>query len=107
MKAKEYIAKYQPLIGLSSKRTDDEKMNSITDLLEELLRELNTIVAQRKVSTDAGALAIIRELRRKWEAMYRELNLPESLFELSYKGLSPELYEILVRKGVFKGVPDA
>lgn len=83
MKAKEYFAKYDPLI-MDHLDKGDKKAAAlvVTDLVLEMTGEVRTIMDQRKALTPTASAAVVRELNDKWNAIY-------TLFTKAHNGFSP------------------
>ncbi len=73
MKAIDYVNKYgEDLIG-----PDEEKRNvAASDLLKDMMNEQTEIMKSRNISTDSGAISVIKELNQKWNAINRKLEIP-------------------------------
>lgn len=78
MKAKEYYAKYKDRIV-----SEDDKVSlqGVSDMLFAMCMESKELVAKRKVRSDCGAVAVLREMNDKYNAVCR-------MFEAEY-GASP------------------
>lgn len=78
MKAKEYYAKYKDRIV-----SEDDKVSlqGVSDMLFSMCMESKELVAKRKVRSDCGAVAVLREMNDKYNAVCR-------MFEAEY-GASP------------------
>lgn len=82
MKAKEYFAKYDPLImGPVSEDDHDTAAQFATRLLMELSGEAKNMATTRNARTNSALGGIIRELNDRWNAIY-------NLFMSKY-GVSP------------------
>lgn len=68
MKAKEYYAKYKDRIASVD---DKESLQGVCDMLYELCMESKEMIAKRKVRTDCGGVAVLRELNDKYNAVCR------------------------------------
>ncbi len=68
MKAKEYYAKYRDRIA---SKDDKESLQGVCDMLFELGLEAQELIAKRKVRSDCGAVAVLRELNDKYNAVCR------------------------------------
>lgn len=78
MKAKELYAKYKERIASEN---DEESVRGLCELLADLGAETKELIAKRKVTTDCGGTAVLRELNDKYNAVCR-------MFERDY-GASP------------------
>lgn len=76
MKAKEYFAKYKDRIA---SKDDKESLQGVCDMVYEFCMESKALVAKRKVKTDCGCVAVLRELNDKYNAVCR-------MFEQEYGG---------------------
>ena len=102
MKAKEYYAKYKDRIA-SVDYT--ESLQGVCDMNHELCMEAKELVAKRKVRTDGGAVAVLRELNDKYNAVCmmveRDYGAPiikKDGFMCFWRQLIPELDLRLSRK---------
>ena len=77
MRAKEYYAK----INEQNPKTAEEMANAIGNVVDGLNNEAKELIKKRRVTSDNGCIAIIRELNNKWNAIV-------TLFEKDY-GMSP------------------
>ncbi len=68
MKAKELYAKYKDSIASTD---DKESLQGVCDLMAELAAETKELIAKRKVATDCGGTAVLRELNDKYNAVCR------------------------------------
>ncbi len=67
MKAADYFREYGEDVlreALSGDKTD-----ALTKVYLEFVRETKEIIASRNVSTDRGAVAVVKEQNQKWNAM--------------------------------------
>ena len=67
MKAKDYYDKYGKAVF--DETAGDEKPIHLQEMLVAFLREMKDTIAQRKVSTDRGAVSVIKEMNEKWNAL--------------------------------------
>lgn len=69
MKAKEYYEKYKE--PLTSAKSYDENLIVLAQLMNEFKDDFYSILELRKVKTDLGLFALIREFNQKWNALIR------------------------------------
>ena len=67
MKAKDYYDKYGKAVYDETAR--NEKPLYLQVMIIEFLHEMKNTIAQRKVSTDRGAVSVIKEMNEKWNAL--------------------------------------
>jgi hypothetical protein len=91
LKAIEYANKYNE--GLTS--PDENKRNEAIDgLIMDFMDELKQIMEARHISKNSGAVAVIKELNQKWNAVNRKLSIPvlnEDGFKKIWLHKMPEL----------------
>lgn len=103
MKAKEYVARFQKFVG--DNPSTEKVLDGVTLILDELYKEMFVLKDQRKVSTDAGFVLIVRELKQKWCAIYPSIPYTnELMFETGFKATMPQLYEMLALNGHLKRI---
>lgn len=68
MKAKEYFEKYKARISVDD---GDASYNAALDICSDMYGEVKELIKIRNVSTDAGLVAIVREMNQKWNALKR------------------------------------
>lgn len=83
MKAKEYFEKYGVLIMLEAyDRSFNGNIPHLEELIQDFGKEFKLLIEKRGVKTTSGAVAVLKELNDKWNAICR-------LFEKKYAGISP------------------
>lgn len=68
MKAKEYYAKYKDRIA---SKDDKESLQGMCDMIFEFCLESKELIEKRKVRSDCGGVAVLRELNDKYNAVCR------------------------------------
>lgn len=68
MKAKEYYARFGKAV-YDEAVSPEQKTEALSELFTAFIGELKTLLTDRKVKTDKGAVAIIKELNEKWNAL--------------------------------------
>ena len=106
MKAKEYYEKYKE--GLAS---EDEKAveNTAYELLMEMSNECKIIMEQRKCFTDRAAVAVLKEMNGRWNAVVRfmikdtgKTPLKEDGFIRAWETKIPELKKTRFRRANYE-----
>ena len=72
MKAKEYFAKYEDIMGIKEEirvGSDEEKRGKL--LMQDLIDEVDAIIALRHAETDGAIISILKEQNDKWNAICR------------------------------------
>lgn len=92
MKAKEYVVRFNQQIVNGRKAREAQ-----VEILLDLLKEMWALKETRRVSTDAGLLGCIREIKQKWCAIYPKLpDADEQMFEVAMHAVYPKLYTMLL-----------
>ena len=68
MKAREYFDKYIDRI-IAEAGTEKEQSGALYELLKDFMTEVKEITKARHAQTDRAAMAILRELNQKWNAL--------------------------------------
>ena len=96
MKAVEYYEKYRE--GLNNPLTEISN-KALSSMFHDLVIEINLIAEKRKIKSDDAAMAIIKELNQKYNAICRLINaegktqLKRNGYYLILKATMPELSE--------------
>jgi hypothetical protein len=101
MKAKQYAEKLKA--DLEKGR---EPAKAVTEILNDFFKEADHLGKMRRVSTDAGLAAILREQSQKWRAFARLVTgIAEDGFYLMVQEIYQEKPEVLeeLRKNGFVG----
>ena len=73
MKAVDYVEKYgEDLTGEDNEKRD----KAVRGLISDMMGELKDIIKARNISTDKGAISVVKELNQKWNAINRKLSIP-------------------------------
>ena len=80
MKAKDYYEQYGAAVLAESYH--ECKYEELTKLVNAFNKEMLTIIADRKIQSDRGAVAVIKEQNAKWNALI-------AIFEKKHEGVTP------------------
>lgn len=67
MKAIDYYEQYGMKVLAESYH--DGKFDELTNLVRAFLKEMQTIIADRRIHSDRGAVSVIKEQNAKWNAL--------------------------------------
>lgn len=99
MKAKEYFEKYDVLIMHEVyDRSSNGKIQHLEELVQDFATEFKLLIEKRGVKTTSGAVAVLKELNDKWNAICR-------LYEKKYNGVSP-IREDGLKNGILTHCPE-
>ena len=86
MKAKEYFEKYKDAIFNEWVESKGESCPSAVDMLKDFLDEISPLMVKRNIKSDGGAIAVLRELNEKWNAVVK-------MFERRHGPMLPLQYD--------------
>lgn len=67
MKAKDYYEQYGEAV--LSESYHDDKCDELSKLVIAFMREMKEIIDERRIKTDRGTVAVIKEQNEKWNAL--------------------------------------
>ena len=80
MKAIDYYEQYG--MAVLAESYHDDKHEELTKLVMAFLEDMQTIIADRKIHSDRGAVSVIKEQNAKWNALI-------AIFEKKHEGVTP------------------
>ncbi|HZW02795.1 MAG TPA: hypothetical protein VFF68_02615 [Anaerolineaceae bacterium] len=90
MKAKDYAKRFEE---------QGRTIEALAAIVHDFVDEIKTLSETRRVSTDAGMAAVVREILQKYAAFARITGLPEDGLKRFLQARLGPLHEELMRRG--------